>query len=108
MASFVADVGGTNIRLAVLQDGELLEIKKYLCADFDTIDAAILHYFDATPNYSFNMGCIAIACPVNDDWVKMTNHTWAFSIEALKNALNLKWLGVINDFAAVAHSLACT
>ena len=105
MAAFVADVGGTNIRLAVLEDGKLLDIKKYLCADFETIDAAIQHYFDSISNVLFDVGCIAIACPVNDDWVKMTNHTWAFSIQALKSQLNLNWLGVINDFAAVAHSL---
>lgn len=105
MAAFVADVGGTNIRLAVLESGKLTHIQKYLCADFDSIDAAILNYFDSQPTLEFELGCIAIACPVAGDWVKMTNHTWAFSQQALKSKLGLKWLGVINDFAAVAHSL---
>lgn len=105
MTAFVADVGGTNIRLAVLESGQLTQIKKFLCADFDSIDAAIQHYFDSVPSVKFELGCIAIACPVNNDWVKMTNHTWAFSQQALQQQLGLKWLGVINDFAAVAHSL---
>lgn len=105
MASFVADVGGTNIRLAVLESGKLTHIKKFLCADFESIDAAIKHYFESLPAVEFELGCIAIACPVSGDWVKMTNHTWAFSQKALQTQLGLRWLGVINDFAAVAHSL---
>lgn len=102
---FVADVGGTNIRLSIVKNGELSDIKKYLCTDFDTIASAIQHYFDEFPALNFSAGCIAIACPVPGDWVKMTNHTWQFSIQELTQTLNLDWLGVINDFTSVAHSL---
>lgn len=102
---FVADVGGTNIRIAQLDGNNLVHIKKYLCADFPGIEQAIQRYFDTYADTTFSYGCIAIACPVPGDWVKMTNHTWAFSIEELKQALNLTWLGVINDFTSVAYSL---
>ena len=105
MAAFVADVGGTNIRCAIIEDGCLRGIKKFLCADFDSIESAIQHYFTQTPEVRFTQGCIAIACPVYDDWVQMTNHSWGFSQQVLKKSLGLDWLGVINDFAAVAHSL---
>ncbi|MBT0586559.1 glucokinase [Alteromonas oceanisediminis] len=105
MAAFVADVGGTNIRLAVLENGELSHIKKYLCADFDSIALAIQRYFDDTPEHTFSSGCIAIACPTHNDWVKMTNHSWQFSKQQLQAHFGLDWLGVINDFTAVAHSL---
>lgn len=103
--SFVADVGGTNIRLAIVEQGKLSAIEKYLCNDFDTIGDAIKAFFDSHPDKQFSAGCVAIACPVPGDWVKMTNHYWAFSIEALKQELGLDWLGVINDFTSVAHSL---
>lgn len=102
---FVADVGGTNIRLAQEKDGQLSEIKKYLCTDFKTIGEAIKHYFDEFPELQFSAGCIAIACPVSGDHVKMTNHYWKFSIGALTTELGLDWLGVINDFTSVAHSI---
>ncbi|WP_100657087.1 glucokinase [Alteromonas flava] len=105
MKAFVADVGGTNIRLACFADGELSDIKKYLCRDFATIDAAIKHYFDEIGHTDFTLGCVAIACPTNNDWVKMTNHSWQFSKLDLQKELGLDWLGVINDFTAVAHSL---
>ncbi|GAA0852532.1 glucokinase [Aliiglaciecola litoralis] len=105
-ARFVADVGGTNIRIAQIEgSSSLSHIKKYLCNDFATIEEAIKHYFSHYPDVSFSYGCIAIACPVSGDWVKMTNHSWEFSIEKLTAALGLDWLGVINDFTSVAHSL---
>ncbi|WP_100640811.1 glucokinase [Alteromonas facilis] len=105
MSAFVADVGGTNIRLARWENGALLQVKKYLCADFDTIADAIEHYTQDIGQTGFSLGCIAIACPTNTDWVKMTNHSWQFSKTELKQSLGLTWLAVINDFAAVAHSL---
>ena len=40
-ANFVADIGGTNIRLAQVVDGQVAEIRKYLCADFATVNDAI-------------------------------------------------------------------
>ncbi|AEP30216.1 glucokinase [Brumicola nitratireducens] len=102
---FVADVGGTNIRLALVENGSLMHITKYLCKQFDTITDAITHFAREANVDNFEYGCIAIACPVNDDLVKMTNHTWAFSKTALKKELNLARLLVINDFSAVAYSL---
>lgn len=102
---FVADVGGTNIRLALVENGKLQYIKKYLCNQFETISHAINQYASDVGVDGFQHGCLAIACPVNHDLVKMTNHTWAFSKKVLQSDLALESLHVINDFSAVAHSL---
>jgi glucokinase len=102
---FVADVGGTNIRLALVENGRIAIIKKYLCADFERIEDAILHFQNETCPAGFSAGCIAIACPVNQDLVKMTNHSWTFSQKALQVHLGLTHLDVINDYTAIAHSL---
>ncbi|CAA0355658.1 Glucokinase [Alteromonas infernus] len=102
---FVADVGGTNIRVARVTDSGVADIKKYMCNDFASIDLAIGQYFADMPQYNFTQGCIAIACPVLGDQVEMTNHSWAFSQNALRTQLKLDALFVINDFTAVAHSL---
>lgn len=102
---FVADVGGTNIRLALIENGRISKIEKYLCTEFESIHDAINHFQKQTITGSFTAGCIAIACPVNNDIVKMTNHSWVFSKQALKSGLDLEELFVINDFTAVAHSL---
>ena len=101
---FVADVGGTNIRVATVTADGIANIRKYLCNDFATIDLALKQYFSDVDT-SFSAGCIAIACPVTGDEVAMTNHSWVFSQRALTQQLNLDALFVINDFTAVAHSL---
>ncbi|RDV26153.1 glucokinase [Alteromonas aestuariivivens] len=104
-ARFVADVGGTNIRVARVTESGVTDIQKYLCQEFASIDLAISQYFSEHPEHKFTQGCIAIACPVLGDQVAMTNHSWAFSQTALKQQLKLDALFVINDFTAVAHSL---
>ncbi len=102
---FVADVGGTNIRVARVTESGVADIKKYMCNDFASIDLAIGQYFSDMAQHTFTQGCIAIACPVLGDQVEMTNHSWAFSQNALRSQLKLDALFVINDFTAVAHSL---
>lgn len=104
-ACFVADVGGTNIRLAQSQNGKLTAIKKYLCNDYDNIAEVIKAYMAEFPSQKFIAGCIGIACPVNSDLIIMTNHTWRFSVKELQADLGLDWLHVINDYTAVAMSL---
>lgn len=104
-ARFVADVGGTNIRIARTEGGKLLDIEKYLCKDFSDISDALGLYFQTYPQYAFTAGCIGIACPVNGDDVRMTNHFWRFSIEATRQKLGLTELFVINDYTAVSMSL---
>ena len=101
---FVADVGGTNIRVATVTADGITNIRKYLCNDFATIDLALKQYFSDVDT-PFSAGCIAIACPVTGDEVATTNHSWVFSQRALTQQLNLDALFVINDFTAVAHSL---
>jgi glucokinase len=50
-------------------------------------------------------GAIAIASPVVDDEVRMTNHPWVFSISGLRERLGFHRLAVINDFTAQALAL---
>jgi glucokinase len=47
----------------------------------------------------------AMALPVDDDRVHLTNSPWAFSIEATRQALGLERLTVINDFSAQALAI---
>ncbi len=46
-----------------------------------------------------------IATPVTGDVVRMTNHPWSFSIDALRRQLGAERLRVLNDFEALAHAL---
>jgi len=103
MLSVVADVGGTNIRLAVLDitNGEMSKIREYPCAQFITIDTALVQYF-ATLSEPVGYLCIGIACPVENDLISMTNLNWQFSKKQLKQKLALQALYVINDYTAIS------
>ncbi|MEJ6123082.1 glucokinase [Vibrio sp. 2-Bac 85] len=103
MLSVVADVGGTNIRLAVLDiaSGEMSKVREYPCAQFITLESALAQYF-ATLSDPVSHLCVGIACPVEDDLVSMTNLSWQFSKSELQHKLALKTLYVINDYTAIS------
>jgi glucokinase len=107
----VADVGGTNARLALIFDDEGLPSNERVlsCADYPSLVEAIEHYLREVAELKGRPrpfeGAVAIANPVTGDWVKMTNHVWAFSIEETRRALGLERLLVLNDFTALAISL---
>jgi glucokinase len=103
----LADVGGTNARFAwQAAPGAPLEDPRTLaCADHPSLEAALRHYLAGLPREAPRVGAIAIANPVVGDQVRMTNHHWSFSIEALRQALGWVWLEVLNDFTALALAL---
>ncbi|MGV7208888.1 glucokinase [Oxalobacteraceae bacterium A2-2] len=107
----LADVGGTNARFALEPaPGKVEAIEVLACADYPTLAAALLAYL-ALPQVAaavaggIRHGAIAIANPVIGDFVRMTNHHWAFSIEALRREVGFDTLLVVNDFTALARSL---
>lgn len=102
----VGDVGGTNARLALcdVTSGEISHIHRYSANDYATLEEVITHYLEGQ-QVAVQEACIAIACPITDDWVEMTNHSWAFSISSMELNLGLSKLEVINDFKAVSMSI---
>jgi glucokinase len=104
--ALTGDVGGTNCRLALcdLDSGEISQAKTYSGLNYPSLEAAVQVYLDEL-KVDVKQGCIAIACPVTGDWVAMTNHTWAFSIEEMKNNLGFTHLEIINDFTAVSMAI---
>ncbi|MBQ0956235.1 glucokinase [Serratia symbiotica] len=104
--ALVGDVGGTNARLALctVATGEIIQAKTYAALEFESLEAAIREYLKEQ-EVRVQDACIAIACPVSEDWVAMTNHSWGFSIKVMKANLGLKHLEVINDFTAVSMAI---
>lgn len=110
-ARLLADIGGTNCRFVLeLGPGRLDGVQVLPCADYATLGQAMRAYLDsaavkalsATP---IRHAAIAIANPVNGDHVRMTNHHWEFSTEALRQECGFEILLVVNDFSALARSL---
>ncbi len=104
----VADIGGTNIRLALCEAGsdELIAVQKLPCAQFDSLHDALAQYLsDHAASKAVVEACLAIAGPVVGDRISMTNLPWTFSKNELRQKLQLNTLEVLNDFAAVAASI---
>ncbi len=103
----VGDIGGTNIRFAVIAaaGGAPAQIRSFACSDFPGPEAAIRHYLACEGLALPPVAAFGIATPLSGDAVRMTNHPWAFSIEVLRQALGFAQLVFINDFSALALAL---
>lgn len=107
ITNLVADIGGTNIRIGQVIDNRTIEnIEVFQCRDFPSLADVFKHYLNNNDldKQQLNV-CLAIACPVEQDLVVMTNMPWQFSKAELKATLNLKNLLVINDYTAIAHAV---
>lgn len=104
IGDLVADLGGTNIRLAMVTEQRLSHLSCYKCADFESLEAVIRCYTE-THQLQVTNACIGIAGPVSGDSVKMTNLGWEISISELQASLGLAHLSFINDYTAIAMSL---
>src|SRR5690349_303959 len=105
----LADIGGTNARFALeLAPGYFTQVQVLGCSDYPAVADAMRAYL-AMPAVAaagqVRHAAIAIANPVDGDQVRMTNHHWQFSIEALRRELGFETLLVVNDFYALARSL---
>lgn len=104
--ALVADIGGTNARFALSANGQLLtdSVQVLACHDYDNLDHAVRHYL-ASQQTDIDHACMAFACPISGQLIKMTNNHWAFDKLAMKEKLNLESFKVINDFTAQALAL---
>ena len=102
----VADVGGTNVRLALYDEerSELKDLQTRTCAEYPNFSDAIESYLDNVKAHP-DRACFAIAAIIDGDWVEMTNADWRFSCRELEQQFGFSQLGLINDFEAIAYAL---
>ena len=132
--ALLADVGGTNVRFAIADSAtpqplDRASIKRYRVENFPTFaDAARQYLIDigvdsvdgdlsdrgyvaagevpSEPGARPTHAVCAFAGPVMGDEVKMTNHAWTISMAELQRQLGFEQVRAINDFAAMAYSIA--
>lgn len=102
-----ADIGGTNTRLALVENGRVLEdtITRYRNDDFRTPEEAIDTFLSGAGNPSCGSAVIAIAAPINGQAIRMTNHPWTFDAAGIGSVLGGANVTFLNDFEALAYSL---
>ena len=105
MLALVADIGGTNGRIALAEPSQgVADPVNLKCADYDCLEQLLreaMARLGARPKNA----AIAIAGLVTGDAVELTNLDWEFSTNTMRQALGLDCLHVINDFTAVAWAL---
>ena len=103
----LGDVGGTNARFALQEapDAGPTQVVTYKGADYPNFEQAILHYLSQVSGPRPVQGAIGIANPIVGDHVKMTNSSWSFSIEGIRQKAGFSRFLVVNDFTALALSL---
>lgn len=102
----IADIGGTNARFALVGEDESPRDERVLPgADYPDIVSAIEAYLGMVEGPRPLEAAFAIANPITGDWVKMTNHSWEFSIEESRKVLGLERFLLVNDFTALAMAL---
>ena len=102
----VADIGGTNARFAYVDSecGDLKGIEIFSCADFPFFVDAIRAYMARGYVEHVDKICLAVAGPVESDWIDLPNNHWAFSRSELQDSLAVG-VSIINDFSAQVLSV---
>lgn len=106
--ALVADIGGTNARFALADlDAALPQLhhtQTLPAEEYASLQHAAEHYLAAV-GHAPRQAAIAVACPVRDDEIRLTNRAWSFSQNELREALGLERLKVLNDFGAAAWTV---
>ncbi len=104
--ALVADIGGTNARFAVvdLLTLELSGVRSFANADHAGLAEAIRFYLKDVSEPITHAG-LAVAAPLLDDKVQLTNAPWSFAQSTLGREAGLEGVHLLNDFEALSLSL---
>lgn len=105
--SIVADIGGTNTRVALargdrLQAGSLRHFRNAGRAGLEPI---LADYLNETGGPAPDLCCVAVAGPVQDGRALMTNLDWRMSEQSLAAATGAGRVVLLNDLQAQGHAL---
>jgi glucokinase len=102
----LGDIGGTNARFALYEQGSIGPIERSHTADVPTFLEAVDVFLAPRGGKAEVAGAaIAVAGPVVGGRCSLTNSSWTVDRQELQQALDLPDVIVVNDFAAIARSL---
>lgn len=109
MTVLVADVGGTNTRLALVDDVNEVPAAAHFTNDqFETFPELLATYAKRQTLPDLAGFCIAVAGPVTSETARLTNRDWHFDkveIAGLLPDLASGSVRLINDLAALGYAL---
>ncbi|CAK6698309.1 glucokinase [Synechococcus sp. CBW1107] len=105
------DIGGTKTLLATyrLEEGALVQLRceRFASAAWDDFSELVRRFLAAggPGSEAPGHGCLAIAGPVQDGRVRLTNLPWELDELELASACGLERLELVNDFAVLIYGL---
>ena len=105
--ALVADIGGTNTRVALADGRQILgeTIRRYSNADYPGLETVLRRYIDDEGGVDPIAACVAVAGPVRDGRATMTNLNWTIDKDTLARATKAETVAILNDLQAQGHAL---
>lgn len=106
MAMLLADVGGTNARLALARNGiiDTTTITRFRGDDYSSFDDVVRLYQQQQGDPRITAVCVAVAGPVSGGVAQLTNRDWDFSEERLARLTDADQVRLINDLTALGYA----
>lgn len=103
----VADIGGTNTRVALAENGVLRPdtIRRYANREHPALEAVLSAFVAEAGGVDCAGACVAVAGPVRDGVAAMTNLDWAMTEASIGAATGAGTVALLNDLQAQGHAL---
>ena len=107
MDILLADIGGTNTRLALADASGLIAQtrERRPNAEWDSFEAMLDSYLRARGAERVRTCCIAIAGPVRGRAGRLTNRDWTIDAQSVERASGAARIELLNDLCALGHAL---
>ncbi len=110
MNFLTGDIGGTKSLLSIYRltnDLEMIHKKRYSSKEWNSLEPMINNFLIRLPSNikQPEIGCIAVAGPVNDGECTLTNLGWKINQESIKKSLSLKYFELVNDFCVLIYGI---
>ncbi|MBB5721622.1 glucokinase [Loktanella ponticola] len=105
--ALVADIGGTNTRVALADGTRVLPdtIRRYANMNFAGLEPVLQQYLSEEGDVSPIATCVAVAGPVQDGQATMTNLDWTMTNASLAAATNAPTVAILNDLQAQGYAV---
>jgi glucokinase len=105
--SLVADIGGTNTRVALAEGRRVLPetVRRYRNAEHAGLEPVLRAYLDSQQGVDCAGACVAVAGPVRDGVGALTNLDWRIDMETLAQASRAGTVSILNDLQAQGFAL---
>ncbi len=105
--ALVADVGGTNTRVALTSGATLRAdtISRFRNSEYNSLEGLLRSYFEQHSSEQVYGAAVAVAGPVQDGRGELTNFDWSIDEKTLASMTGAPRVAVLNDLQAQGYAL---